>query len=65
MNVAQLKVTRQSRVLRAGRSFPRLNERGSIEGSVPLTRLTCCLWFPRLNERGSIEGLRVTHNYAR
>ncbi len=42
------------RLLTAG-TFPRLNERGSIEADVHRRNLATIWQFPRLNERGSIE----------
>ncbi len=57
MNVAQLKEMNLAQALHGWRLFPRLNERGSIEGRNSSSVARCrSRLFPRLNERGSIEG---------
>ncbi len=56
MNVAQLKAASRDLERAARATFPRLNERGSIEGVRPGPARIRPLKFPRLNERGSIEG---------
>ena len=55
MNVAQLKHTMTKDGMVFGASFPRLNERGSIEASSHWRLKLAGGRFPRLNERGSIE----------
>ena len=57
MNVAQLKQKVAVILRRVSLTFPRSNERGSIEAA-PLPRKFPKLeGFPRSNERGSIEAL--------
>ena len=61
MNVAQLKHDKNGVHVGIRRpTFPRSNERGSIEADFSLSRLHRVEVFPRSNERGSIEA-RQSH----
>ena len=58
MTAAPLKVLNLDRLGLRGGEFPRLNDRGPIEG--PDGKKIFCpeVEFPRLNDRGPIEGYR-------
>ena len=65
MNVAQLKRNQAHLNSMMSESFPRSNERGSIEASwLPFGSCAAEAEFPRSNERGSIEASAKIVNFV-